>query len=172
MRERIARSKAYHVPAIILTALIVANVIQFTYIDSNLPTEWQAIERRDGIDPLKLAGGVERRFELYVALYEYAPGVKLIVPPHKPPSPARLDSFSQHIHGIGKISGMEIKNYDIETFLADFDYTKYLITNFEQHGIAAIDSNVEEMILLYRDGDRILLDTRLIPKEYMEELGA
>lgn len=167
----------------LVTLAVVVNIGQFSYIDKNVPIVWEAVHKREQ-SPFRVSNSTHKRYGKFVALQEMSSDVTLIVPPHKPPSPARLPSFRQKIYGLGKINGMQKRKYDSTKFMHDFEFTKHAIVEDDSYIIAANRQGkpIEKMVLLLRNqqympfekgaGEKIMVfvDIRIIPEKYLKDL--
>ena len=165
----------------LIAVAIVINIFQFPLIERQMGINWKAIHHWQH-SRLEEISSVQRRYGLFLALSENAPGASLVVPQPKPPARTRLASFKHQIFGIGRISGMSIRDYDVVgyynelTTVLNFDLNEKIISrgrygNKGSYTIIAGDQTPIELIFLMPDPDDIIfIDTAIIPPRFLPDM--
>jgi hypothetical protein len=175
-------ARSVNLVRVVLAALLlgsVINIIYFPIIEDRVGGGWRALAKHtyDSFDDHGVRSA-ERRYGFFIALGEVAPGARLIVPPPKPPTHTRLESFRQQIFGLGRISEFDHREYDVLTFGDDVDPRGQRVQSGRYgkesaYRIVVLDDSPEELLFLMpTESDILVVDTRLLPADALEALGS
>ena len=166
------------ISTIVLIALAmgaILNIIQFPIIEDQVVGNWRAINNYDSSD-LDRYEFAEIRYGFFVALGEVAPGARLIVPPPGSPAPTDRRPFLPRIYGLGRISELDQREYDVLSLADQFDVSSYVVAEGlygdGSYRIAVLEHNPEELLfLMTSEHDALVVDTRLLPDDVLQEIG-
>lgn len=163
-----------------ISVAVLINIFQFPQIEKQTGINWKAVYQWKH-SPLEEISSVQRRYGFFLALSETTPGASLIVHRPKPPTRTRLASFKHQIFGIGRLSGMSVRDYDVVGYynelitVLDFDLNEKIISsgrygNEGSYIIIAGNQTPRELIFLMPDSyDIVLIDTAIIPKDFLPD---
>lgn len=108
---------------------------------------------------------------LYLAIKEYMPNVKLIVP-------AEHDLDEAQLYGLGRVRNVQHEAYDPEEQFTKFDITKHIEAGLNTdpdlgpgpYRIALDDNNPQSAIVLKDKDIWYIVDTALLPQSFIDTL--